>query len=84
MSMAVFSLSDPAPNFAAITPSDSAADNFKPSRGVYVGGTGDVVAVSDAGSAVTFKAVPAGTVLPVRCVRVNSTNTTATDLVRLW
>ena len=88
MSQAVYSLSDPARNFAAVTKSDTV--NFGPAsaptltRGLYVGGTGDVVAVAEDDSTVTFTAVPAGAILPIRCKRVNSTNTTATAIVRLW
>ena len=89
MSQAVFSLSDPAANFAAVTPSDT--DNFNATttkaaltRGLYVGGAGNVVAVREDGTAVTFASVPAGTILPIRCIRVNSTNTTATLIIRLW
>lgn len=88
MSQAVFSLSDPAKNFAAVTPHNTT--NFGPAtaptftRGLYVGGAGDVVAVGEDDTAVTFAAVPAGTVLPIRCKRVNSTNTTASAIVRLW
>jgi len=53
-------------------------------RGIYVGGTGDVVAVTEGGTAVTFSSVPAGTTLPIRAIRVNSTSTTATNMVGLY
>jgi len=33
---------------------------------------------------VTFKAVPAGTLLPIRVARIKATLTTATNLVALW
>ena len=73
------SLSDPGTPFA-ITPSDSV--NFtSPARGIYVGTTGDVVVVDLNDNAVTISNVPAGVVLPVRAKRVNSTSTTASDLV---
>lgn len=87
MSAPVYSLSDPAKNFAAVTPHDST--NFGPAstptltRALYVGGAGDVVAVDEGGAAVTFTC-PAGATLPIRCKRVNSTGTTATAIVRLW
>lgn len=73
----------PATFCVAITKSD--ATNFAAGecRGIYVGVTGDVVVVTSRGDTVTFKAVPVG-VLPVRAVRVNSTNTTATDMVALY
>lgn len=76
-------LESPAADFYAITPSDT-VDEDEAFRGIYVGVGGDVVvAPIDGSAAVTFKNAGAGTVLPVRGVRVNSTNTTATDLVGL-
>ena len=69
----------------AVTPSDSAANNFPEPCTVYVGGAGDVVVLpwgSDA--VVTFVGMPAGSVVPVRVKRVNSTSTTATDMVRVY
>lgn len=62
----------------AVTPSDSTAVNFV---GLYVGGTGDVAVKGEGGTAVTFKACPHGTIIPMRIVAVMSTNTTATLLV---
>lgn len=53
-------------------------------RGIYVGGAGDVVVVWDNDSTSTFSSVPAGTILPVKVKRVNSTNTTATNMVGLY
>ena len=75
--------SESAGDFFAITPSDSTNFNYTV-RGIYVGGTGNVAAVTEGGTAVTFSSVPAGTILPVRAVRVNSTSTTATNLVGLY
>jgi hypothetical protein len=85
----VYSLSDPAEFFEAITPSDTV--NFRPgptacsksTRGIYVGVAGNVTAVREDGTAVTFVNVNAGTIIPIRAIRVNATNTTATNLVRL-
>lgn len=66
----------------AITKHDST--NFATNvRSIYVGGTGDVAVVFPDDTVVTFSAVPAGTTLPVRAKRVNSTNTTATLMVGL-
>ena len=70
----------PATRAEAVTKSDSADLSFV-SRGIYVGGTGDVAAVMSSGDVVTFSAVPAGTLLPIRCKRINSTNTTATLMI---
>lgn len=70
-------------NFFAITKSDTV--NFAGFvRGIYVGTTGDVVAINDLGTAITFASVPAGAILPIRAIRVNSTSTTASNMVGLY
>jgi hypothetical protein len=73
--------SGPATKATPVTPSDS-TDLSYPCRALYVGATGDVTAVVN-GAAVLFKAVPVG-ILPVRVSRVNSTGTTATNIVALF
>jgi len=66
----------------AITPSDTV--NFaNVVRGIYIGVSGDVVAVTPAGNVLTFKNAQSGSVLPVRASRINSTLTTATNLIGL-
>lgn len=64
----------------AVTPSDS-VDFTVFVRSLYVGVSGNVVVVNYDGSTVTFTAVPAGSILPVCCRRVNATNTSATNIV---
>lgn len=76
-------LAAPADNFAAVTKSDT-VDLTTLTRALYIGTAGDVRVVQRNGTAVTFKAVPAGAILPIRCARVNSTGTTAADIVALW
>lgn len=68
---------------AAVTPSDSTGYG-RVARGLYVGGAGNVVVLMESGNAVTFTGVPAGTILPLRHTRVNSTNTTATTMTALF
>lgn len=70
-------------DFFAITTSDSSNFAFQVA-GIYVGVGGDVVAVTQAGVAVTFKNAVAGSVLPVCAIRVNATSTTATNLVGIY
>lgn len=54
-------------------------------RALWVGGAGNVAVVAEGNtSAVTIVGVPAGTILPIRTRRVNSTNTTATEIVALY
>lgn len=72
----------PARDYFAITTSDTVNFSQGEAMGIYVGVAGDVVAVSPQGNAVTFKAVPVG-ILRVQAIRVNSTSTTATNLVGL-
>lgn len=67
---------------AAVTPSDTVSFTETP-RGIYVGGAGAVVALLG-GVAITFLAVPAGTILPIKPTRINATSTTATGLVALY
>lgn len=76
----------PADTFLAVTPSDTVAIRaaLGETKGLYVGGAGNVTCIDCTNTAVTFTAVPAGTVLPVRTRRVNSTNTTATAIVALF
>lgn len=69
----------------SITPSDTNNVPNAPCRALWVGGAGDValIAAGDA-DAVTIVAVTAGTVVPIRTLRVMSTNTDATDIVALY
>jgi len=62
---------------AAVTKSDSTVVAFDT---VYVGGTGDLVVTTPAGTVLTFSAVPAGSIIPIRCNRVMAA-TTATLMV---
>lgn len=73
--------SDPAEGAFAVTPSDSAT--LAGVRALYIGVSGDVVVVTRRRAAsVTFKSVPIG-ILPVQCVQVLSTGTTATNILAL-
>lgn len=55
----------------------------RPADAIYVGGAGIVVAVAQTGATTNFTAV-AGQILPVKAIRVNATNTTATLMVALY
>ena len=65
----------------AITKSDTVDFPDGPCDAIYVGAVGDVVCIVN-GLPETFAGVPAGSILPVRATRVNSTNTNASSM--LW
>ena len=68
---------------AAVAPDDN-TDLARTSRGIYIGGAGNLAVILDhETSAVTFIAVAVGSVLPIRVRRVLATGTTATNLVAL-
>jgi hypothetical protein len=73
-------LSDPAAHAEEITKSDSTQLNC--SRALYIGGTGDLTVQMKDGDVVTFQDIPAGTILPIRVVKVMNA-TTATNIVLL-
>ena len=79
-----FSSSDPIDgsgrDFFVITPANS--DLATRTRAIYVGGGGNIsVRGIDSTIDVVFFNVPPGTILPLRARRVNSTGTTATNIV---
>ena len=76
-------LEAPASRVFAITPHNSTDFSFD-TRAIYVGTGGNIAVVTAAGDVVTFSNVPTGTILPVRATRVNSTNTTASNLVGMY
>lgn len=75
-------LSDPSEDFFAITPNDN-TDLLSVTRGVYIGGSGDIVAQERGGESVTFVGLVAGSVYPFRFRRILATGTTATNIVGL-
>lgn len=67
---------------AAVTKSDATVLNE--TRGIYVGGAGDVAVRMISGNSVTFVGVQAGTLLPIRVDKVLSTGTNATSIVAIY
>jgi hypothetical protein len=70
-------------NFDGSTYSASASTKALPAQAIFCGGAGVVVAIFEDGSLAPFT-VLAGTVLPLKCIRVNSTSTTATLMNALY
>lgn len=75
--------SAPATSAVAVTP-DSDNDLARaPTRGIWVGGAGNLAVVTSDNQTVTFSGVAAGTLLPIAVVRVLATST-ATAIVALY
>lgn len=73
----------PSPIAVAVTPANATLTNGPP-RALYIGVTGDlVVTMPGAAGTVTFAAVPAGSILPIQPIQVN-TGTTASSIVALY
>ena len=77
-------LESPAWTAAAVTPNNGADLPRIATRGLYIGGDGDVSVVMSGGGTVTFAGLVSGTILPVRVDRVRVTDTTATNIVALY
>ncbi|MFZ5749506.1 MAG: spike base protein, RCAP_Rcc01079 family [Pseudomonadota bacterium] len=76
------SLISPIQDADPVVPSDS-LPLPKATRGIYVAASGDLRVRLVSGATVTFAAVPAGSVLPVRVTQVMATGTTAAGIVGL-
>lgn len=70
-------------NFDGSTYAANAATKAISADAIFVGGAGVVVAVFEDGTTGAFT-VLAGTLLPIECIRVNSTTTTATLMNALY
>lgn len=67
----------------AVTPNDST--DIPVTRGLYIGGSGDVVVhMERSGTSLTFAGAQAGSVIPIQVDRVLATGTTATGIVALY
>ena len=75
-------LQSPAIHAEAVTPSDTVNLGAQ-SRSLFVGTGGNIAVVMADGSTATFTNVPGGFVLPICVTRVNSTNTTASNIVSI-
>jgi hypothetical protein len=66
----------------AVTPSDSAL--LAAPSVIFVGGAGNVRVTTTQGDDVVFFGLQSGGVIPVQVIKVWATNTTATNLVRVY
>jgi hypothetical protein len=77
-------LQTPVRNSFVISPNDTTELPFV-TRAIYVGSTGDITArLADDTASVTFKAVPVGTMLPIRARQIYVTGTGAALLVGFY
>jgi hypothetical protein len=68
---------------ALVTPNDSTDLAIGFTRGIYIGGTGNLSVVMIDGQTITFPSVGAGSILPLCVSRIRATNTTATNIIAL-
>jgi len=68
---------------AAVTTSDTTVYE-EPTRGVYVGGGGDLKVDMVSGGTVTFVGIGGGSLLPIQAVRFYATGTTATSIIAMY
>jgi hypothetical protein len=74
----------PATDGEAVTPHNS-TNMTNVSRALWVGGAGNITAVMHpSGTVLLFSGIAAGTLLPIRVSRVNSTGTTATLITAIY
>ena len=76
-------LDSPYEHAAAVTPNDS-VDLANATRGIFVGGAGNLAVITLGGETVTLTGVTAGSMLRLRVSRIKSTGTTATNIMALW
>lgn len=73
----------PAVRFISVTPNDGADLPGGASRGLFVGGAGEITVVDASGNTATFTSA-AAQYHPLRVARVRATATTATGIVALY
>jgi fructose-1,6-bisphosphatase len=66
----------------AVTPSDSTV--LATTRGLYMGGAGNVTVDFADGTSAVLTAVIVGTIYPISIIRVKATGTTATAIVAIY
>lgn len=64
-----------------VTPHDT--NYIEETTRIYIGGTGTLTVTMKDGQDCLFSALPVGTILPIRAIRVKATGTTATLIVAI-
>lgn len=73
----------PISNGASVTPNDSDELEYV-TRAIWIGGAGNLSVVTANGDTIVLKGVVAGSLIPIRVVKVLASETTASDIVALW
>lgn len=68
----------------AVAPSDTVDLVDGATKGIYVGGAGNIALTMADGTSVTFTAVAVGVVHPISVLRIKATLTTATNILALY
>lgn len=68
----------------AVTPSDTTDLATVPTKGLYLGGAGNVKVDMADGTTVTFTALSSGMIHPISCKRVYATGTTTTSILAVY
>lgn len=76
-------LTSPYRHASSITPHDTNELTYV-TRGIYIGGAGNVKVTTVEDETVTFNSAAVGQVLPVRAKIIFSSGTTATSIIALW
>lgn len=75
-------LESPAEDAFEITPDDDTDLDYV-TRGIYVGGSGDLEVITKDGTTIVFTDIAAGIIHPLRVSRVKASNTSATGIIGL-
>lgn len=67
----------------AVTPSDSANLSKGATKGIYIGGAGDLSVILSSGTTIAFTGLSVG-FHPISATRVRATGTTATNIVAVY
>lgn len=74
----------PAASLVDVIPNDSTDLVTIPTRGVYIGGGGNIAVVTQHGETITLIGVVAGAIYPFQINRIKATGTTATNIVACY
>ena len=77
---------DSQPATGAVAVSVGSADQSfeRPTRGVFVGGAGNLAVTMEEGQSITFTGVTAGSILPIQATAALTSGTTATNVIALF